>query len=342
MAMSTLHSSNDAVHNLANDFATFAPATNAQLGDIRLGMGALAQGDDIRQLTSIAVNNANMLATMERRMQTLSVLEERLGLLADSDHSRGIENIQAQDPRFTLQRLLAKPSQTREIFDSLDPLRSTTRIRDSSFQKALGLSLGSKFQGPSCTCLRRKIRQGTSRNFGPFWLRTETSYDGHSQNCRIAKWQLGKQRCWFELTTARRYSFWSWAVAVSLAINTGAGGLSISPNVSYRPVVDEERSPVFRVLNSLEMLLQWYSGHILSLSEIPRCLEAVASTILTLYQEKKAFPDEVNARGQSAIFKMVRILVSNNLHLLDETYSDFILWGVKAGLPANIVDFSGR
>lgn len=355
---------NTAVTSLTDNFEAFAPEAISRLGEVRSSLDMVARQDDIRELSRISENNTdllsrvdlsvaqmaamteNKLALIESSAQNLASSEDRiLQKLASLENLLGLQGADERraNPPILLRRVLAKPSQTRELLDGLSASWPTGNHSDSSFQKSLDLSLSSKFQGLSCSCLRHKHRQGTSQNFGPFWLRTESSYHGHSQTCQLFHWNLGKQRRWFELTTVRRSSFWSWALGVSFAITTGAGGLSISPNLTYRPVVEQERSPVFRVLNALQEFFLWGSGTRLSQTDVSRCLSAVASMILTLYQEKKAFPYEVDARGESAVYKLVVLLCDLCSSPWCQAFSEFVLWAViEADFPANICDFSGR
>lgn len=356
-----LHSNNTTVISLADNFGSFAPEAISRLGEVKQSLDTVARQDDIRELSRTSENNTDVIRRVDVSVALMAATtESKLALIensaqnsasADQEILQKLSNLEnllglqggerPANSQVVLRRVLAKPSQTREIFDSVAPLRSTTRHNGSSFQEANELSLSSKFQGPSCTCLLRKSRQGTSRNFGPFWLRTETSYHGHSQTCQLSKWHMGRNSRWFELTTVRRLSFWSWAVGVSFAISTGAGGLSISPKISYRPVVDEETSPVFRIVDILGDFLSYSSAKRLNQSEVSRCLSAAASAILTLYQEKKAFPYEVNTRGESAVYKMV-VMLGYQISWR-EPFCDFVIWAVEeVGLPANICDFSGR
>ncbi|ETS80502.1 hypothetical protein PFICI_08031 [Pestalotiopsis fici W106-1] len=357
-AISTLDSSSSTMTSLAENFATFAPATTLQLGEIHQDMATLALQDDVQELARTSVHNSdilsrvdlsvtqlvatagqslpqisNSIASIERHMQSISALEQRLQALSYLEQALDIQDGQAQDnPQLALQRLLAKPSQTREIYDSMSNSLAMTSYHGSSTTATYGWTLNTRSRSQPCSCLYRSNRKSTSRRFGSLWLRTETSHHGHGQDCELSSLNIQKSRRWFGLTAAKPSSFLPWAVRLSFGITTGAGGFSISPGITMRPVVDERQSPVFRILETLQCFLFYQA---VDNAELSLALSITKDIILRLYGKKKASAYETDRHGNSAVLIMV------NQQLFVETISDFILDLVQAGLPGDVCNFAG-
>ncbi|KAF7536095.1 hypothetical protein G7054_g4821 [Neopestalotiopsis clavispora] len=125
-----------------------------------------------------------------------------------------------------------------------------------------------------------------------------------------------------------------------------AGGFNISPNITLRPIIDESKSPVFRILNTLMWFLTDGSY---TRAELSRSLRITKTTILGLYSQKKAFVNETTKTGESAISEAIDILTyisrsapcSLPLQDLAEALSDTIVELVQAGLPANCINYQG-
>lgn len=100
-----------------------------------------------------------------------------------------------------------------------------------------------------CICHRRD----TTTNARGYWswghafFFTETSTRGHQPNCPFANIANTKHRKasmqYFGLAQILKS-----AIDISFSMTTGAGGFSISPGFTFRPTVDENLDPAFRIL----------------------------------------------------------------------------------------------
>lgn len=91
------------------------------------------------------------------------------------------------------------------------------------------------------------------------------------------------------------------AIIVSFSLETGAGGRSISPRVTLRPVVDREVSPTFRIMD----LLNWCSSYKLfwqkSTGLMLQVMEAFMDRIIRLYESRKSSPWDTNIYGHTVL-----------------------------------------
>jgi hypothetical protein len=332
-AISTMNSKN-------NDFLSRLDLSLAQL--------TAAAGQSLPQIS-------NGIASIEQRMQSLSDLEERLQTLSSLEQILGMQDARVQaTPQFTLQRLLAKPSRSREIYDSISHSASMETHRDSGHTALYDWFINTGVGRQSCSCMYRGNRRRTSRGFASLWLRTESSHHEHNQDCELSKMVLSKSRHKFEMTATRPFSFLPWSLEIAFALTTGAGGFSISPNITLRPIVDAKKSPVFLILKVLEFF--WISGSYTD-TELSSSLSATKNTILELYCQKKAFANEVvetpwsRATAISRMSVMIRCAPkrsfnvrrgSRNRQTPVGALSDTIVELVQAGLPVDGYDQWGR
>ncbi|KAF3021573.1 hypothetical protein E8E14_013363 [Neopestalotiopsis sp. 37M] len=114
------------VQNLRVDIGNMSTNVNSTISTMNSNNNeALSRLDfSVTQLTATAGQNlpqiSNSIASIEQRMQSLSALEERPRSLSLLEQILGIQDAPVQaTPQLALQRLLAKPSQSREIYDSL-------------------------------------------------------------------------------------------------------------------------------------------------------------------------------------------------------------------------------
>jgi hypothetical protein len=95
------------------------------------------------------------------------------------------------------------------------------------------------------------------------------------------------------------------AIELSFAMNSGAGGWGITPNLTYYPTVDPKTAPAFRILGSLERSLSFVmlSGRVGSEKNFPlpqwdKIVALALAKILRLFQARKASPFSIDTANQ--------------------------------------------
>jgi len=103
----------------------------------------------------------------------------------------------------------------------------------------------------TCSCLVRKSTTSKNLHFGSFYLRDNVvTSKSHEEECPIYVANLKPSRRRTLSFTGIIKSVNS-AIILSFCAKTGAGGLSVSPSLTYFGVVNGNTAPAFRVLNSL-------------------------------------------------------------------------------------------
>ncbi|KAI1075182.1 hypothetical protein F5B20DRAFT_397169 [Whalleya microplaca] len=212
--------------------------------------------------------------------------------------------------KMVLDRLIAKPSQLKEICDT---------VLDKDV----------------CFCNRRRSYQYSYTKFGPFLFRKQVIVmSGHTTECKYAGINLSQTSRSFQLVATGLRNVVSKAIFFSMSTTTGAGGQSINPKLSYLTMVDERTSPIFRVVNLLFGL-----GSALSYTDRIKVVDLGIKKVLQLYQEKKADPHEINIRGQS--FFHIWAELESKLDKPEGNDAYFTRQLLEADLPADIYDFNG-
>ncbi|KAI0505907.1 hypothetical protein F5B22DRAFT_490884 [Xylaria bambusicola] len=132
-----------------------------------------------------------------------------------------------------------------------------------------------------------------------------STYWKHLPECRFSRSEIVSKSDTIRMT----YSGLQWllpkAIELSISLGTGSGGLSISPTITLRPVVNENEAPVFRSLG----LLRWFVWNKTPELGVMKFTEMVTNRVLRQYMSRKSSPYEVNSRGESALHIWVDFLV---------------------------------
>ncbi|KAI0439419.1 hypothetical protein F4803DRAFT_568563 [Xylaria telfairii] len=131
------------------------------------------------------------------------------------------------------------------------------------------------------------------------------------------------------------------AVDVSISFTTGAGGLSISPNITLRLVVDELQAPVFRCLRLMQAASYRTSFDKRYITY--RWIEVAMDRIFRQYICRKSSPYEVNCKGETAFHLWVKVLAFYSSW--PDEFGDPLITITKrlleAGLPAFLCNDKG-
>lgn len=165
---------------------------------------------------------------------------------------------------------------------------------------------------------------------GLYWIKETTTSHKHLPSCAFAQRSAvvtGKARK--AVYTGLR-GLLSVALELSVSWRSGAGGFSISPNITIRPMVDETKSPVFRLMT---LMLTSASRFRISSSRTVeergmltgQVLRRAAATIIKLYHTNMCSVYDVNTYGESALHKWTRVSVKAQtlplvIHLLHHVW----------------------
>ncbi|KAI1361372.1 hypothetical protein F5Y08DRAFT_314987 [Xylaria arbuscula] len=131
------------------------------------------------------------------------------------------------------------------------------------------------------------------------------------------------------------------AVDVSISLSTGSGGLSISPNITIRPVIDEEKAPVFQTLRLMESA---YYDRRRSEKFTLQFLKVAIQRIMRRYKSRKSSPYEVNSYGSSALHIWGEVALYANHSWGTSAVENYVMVTqslIEAGVPVSLCEDSG-
>lgn len=170
-----------------------------------------------------------------------------------------------QDPNLIVSRAIQKPTVLRELCDvtRVRTKRDTSELVLSTYPTWEEITVQSKvwsILGNDFTCLCRNRPVSEHRNFarGSFGtLSVVTATKAHRSWCPAAQ-RACAQRTWrvnLEYKGLKRIL--KAALRLSFELKSGVGGWSISPGFAYRPTVDADTAPAFRILDILDSAQNW-------------------------------------------------------------------------------------
>ncbi|KAH6654578.1 hypothetical protein BKA67DRAFT_691580 [Truncatella angustata] len=357
-----IHASSTTVGHLQSGVEAFAPKVVSQLSTIRQGFDTVAKRNDVSEVKTIVKNNADVLKQITTAMDhltgmtdsslpnlaqmssTLASMNRMLQGLSETERLLDVkDHWQPGHRRAAVSRLLAKPSQTKELYDLLPPNWTATGLRKRTRNSIPQVFYGDVRRRPRCSCLHQKDHTTNQWSLGYFWMRSERRTHGHAPTCEYFNDSVRQTSRLFDLVVAGHNSILSVGLRLTFAITTGAGAWGISPNITFRPVVDSKVSPVFMVCRLLQHVLCFTTEW--SDAEASRVLQSALQTIMQIYKEKRSTPNDVDEFGKSILHLWVQtysmaqsIQKTMQVGILDSFATEL----VRAGIPANIPDFNGR
>ena len=243
-----------------------------------------------------------------------------------------------------LARLIAKPSQLKELCQITDEQITSTTLNDvdhshSNFQlNSLFFEKQPGDLGPTeparlgCLCQKRRFIHQKIATV-PAWVFSSESSEvqHHLPDCPFRSCVASAKQSRWEIRFAGLRRLISCAVGLSFSTSFGAGGFSLSPNFTYYPSVNSSTAPVFRILD----LLHWFLVLLPDPNPFRTCppdqkkIEAWAESflefidlcvynIIFLYTREKAAPRAIDEYGRSVLHHLSRSQVR---HLRDESMS---------------------
>lgn len=229
----------------------------------------------------------------------------------------------------TLARLIAKPSQLKEMCQIIDVQASKARLNDvaavnsiSNFRSSS--TVGAKKSGDfdsikplrlNCLCQKHWFKQQKVTVMASWVFSSEISnVEYHLPDCPFRSCVTSAKQTRWEIRFAGLRGLINCAVGLSFSTSFGAGGFSLSPSFTYYPSVNSSTAPVFRILD----LLRWFFK--LLPFPVETATEALASTLLgfidicianifRLYMDGKAAPQAIDELGRSAMHHLSRTQV---------------------------------
>jgi hypothetical protein len=247
-----------------------------------------------RALSQPAARNMGMIeatGAMNRKMITLSQLPDGIGA-----------PVNTSQPALVLGRLLSKPSELKDAHEFNHGAASHANHK-SEVARSTARQI--------CPCQSRTITQHQVKKFGDFYTsRKTTARSTHLPSCEFQAYDFHVTTN----TTTMSYTGFRKLLSLSLELSfswtSGAGGLSISPNITLRPMVDETKSSVFRLITLLEVnaheLIQMTCVETKYFT-LEKFLNDSVDSILKLYRSKTCSPYDVNHRGESVLHKWVDV-----------------------------------
>lgn len=97
-----------------------------------------------------------------------------------------------------------------------------------------------------------------------------------------------------------RNAFLQATMTLSFLNRQGAGETSLSPNLTYYQVIDENTAPAFRIFYlALGYVYSVARNNKTEYEDVMKTVQCCFRSILTLYSQKRASPRDINSRGQS-------------------------------------------
>ncbi|CAG9956320.1 unnamed protein product [Clonostachys rosea f. rosea IK726] len=278
---------------------------------VTLEAASHAMSTDLQMVQSEVSAIGNPLKDMHK---TLSGFETRFESLEDLC-KRLLESpaIPRSTPEATSNmittQLISKPAVLRDICDAsgardfYSPNQTPSTMNPGPTQTS---SMLSRYPGGRFSCLCRHLQHLERKNsvWGTINVSVETITEKHLPGCPAAHIVLDtNQSRKISFTYTGLQTLLNSAVQLSFMMPSGAGGWSLSSNITIYPIVDSETAPVFKLLT----LVQTAQMSMLDATKMTETLyPSVVSLILRLFQAKKASPRAVDNHNKSLVHYLIK------------------------------------
>lgn len=169
---------------------------------------------------------------------------------------------------------------------------------------------------PSCICNRRnRIVSQTALSIGDFTWYREKAYRGHWPLCPQSRTAANETLDAIGVRYHGLLGILKHAVDLSFVLRRGFGRLRLNPIIDFRPTVDRDTDPVFRIFGLVSQLFSWQGDS--SLSGIIRLSEFILkckTRVLQAFRENTSSPFAIDS-GNDTIGHGFTYMVSANLFL---------------------------
>ncbi|CAG9980464.1 unnamed protein product [Clonostachys byssicola] len=200
----------------------------------------------------------------------------------------------------------------------------------------------------SCVCRHLQHLQRNSSSWGAINVSFETITEKHLPGCPAGRMILDanrSQKINFTYTGLRKLL--NSAIQLSFMMPSGAGGWSLGSNITIYPIVDSRTAPVFKLLTMVETA----QGHLRDETKLTETLyPSVVSSILRLFQARKASPRAVDDENRSLVHYLIKCIRNLNLTHLEplpsqaepSVFLDLLQYLLANKAPANDYDDWGN
>lgn len=291
-----------------------------------------------RSLQSLNANVGHVSEEMHKALSTVpmstatimaEVFDRKLAEMMShlSTESNAPTNI--NQGQLVMGRLLSKPRDLKDACDLTSTSVAHTPRPGHLFQQT----------HRSCDCHTRTVKYHEAKKFGDFFsIKKGTIQRQHRPGCEFEADGYGSTAH----VRAIAYTGLRWilsrSVELSMSWTSGAGGSSISPSITLRPMVDETRSPAFRIINTVS---DWFKYNMYLLHSEYRVsfwdqtLDHSVRAILRTYRGSRCSFYDVNQKGESVLFKWMRVSIYGFLFSFSFLFFWFFFFQVEVSFYVN-------
>ncbi|KAK9423584.1 hypothetical protein SUNI508_04065 [Seiridium unicorne] len=275
------------------------------------------QNQDILQLRDEMSRSVVLPAVIATTIET--VLEKKTIELTNSLMSiAGVANgtgvaASVNYPRLLLGRLMSKPSSLQDAFDTEQSITARTRQQP-------GVPILRAHR--TCICKQRRVTQHWAKKFGDFYaIKKATTQSRHRPGCEYGADDSSSIAYVGTVSYTGFRKILSTSLELSMSCTSGAGGFSVGPTLTFRAMVDEADSPVFRLINLMvnnfgDLIKGCNPGDRKDGEELEKRVLVIeqlvyhsVSAILKLYQRSRRSRYDVNQHGESPLHRWIKLLV---------------------------------
>ncbi|KAL2016475.1 hypothetical protein VTK56DRAFT_3471 [Thermocarpiscus australiensis] len=201
----------------------------------------------------------------------------------------------------------------------------------------------------ACTCRPRQLVRRRNLLRGSLAV-VDTTVQEHLPGCPVsellAPGGAHQRKVGLRLTGLGRL-LTSAVIELSFAVRAGAGGWSISPNLTYYPTVDSSTAPAFRILALLRNKLRFMPTPTSPkeareiLSQWERLVALASAKLVQLFRDGKASPLAVDLGNRNLIHHMVHCIHHSRSNAFAKPLLEVLRYLIMCKVPATDYDVYG-
>ena len=204
------------------------------------------------------------------------------------------------------QRIVSKPSILQSVCDEIIEEQRLLRTHSPTLSSRVSVSNKIIPYASTPICLCHPTRYSKHWMVGSFLDVTHASHSEHSQSCPMRK--FSKKTTTFKFGLNIPTWFVGRLIELTFSTTIGAGGLSISPQLSATRVIDRQASPVFILFDSVQYDVwdyhMWFRSGLpfnTTQSEIESKIKDLPRLCWEHYCKGEASPSDVDHEGQTVL-----------------------------------------
>lgn len=304
------------IRSLENSMSSMALSlapTQASIGSIEGKLDSLMTSESLEmKFRSLDANMGHVSEEMHEALRTVpvstatiltAVIDQKLVEMMSHLSTESSAPTNINQGQLVMGRLLSKPRDLKDACDLTSASVAHTPQSVRLFQQT----------HRSCDCHTRTVKYHEAKKFGDFFaIKKGTTQRQHLPGCEFEADDYGSTAH----VRAIGYTGLRWilsrSVELSMSWTSGAGGSSISPSITLRPMVDETRSPPFCIVNIVSDCAESYIWSLYAkenniLSFFDKILDHSVRAILRTYRGSRCSFYDVNQYGESVLFKWINV-----------------------------------